>query len=76
MAWDVWIHAWSRGVLGYGWVSKAFHSCIVMDTLLNNTWWIMLLEVGFFPHEGFPRVYLVSHFHGYIVYSLHVDSMC
>ena len=38
--------------------------------LLNNTWWWMLLEDRFFPQWGFPRVYLVSQFCGYVVYSL------
>lgn len=34
MAWDVLLHACSHGVLIDGWVSEAFHSCIVIDILL------------------------------------------
>lgn len=36
---------------------------------------MIILEVGFFPHEGFPRIYLVSYFHGYAFYSLQMDSV-
>ena len=33
----------------------------------------MLLEAGFFPHEGFPRIYLVSSLMGMLSILLHVD---
>jgi hypothetical protein len=33
----------------------------------------MLLEAGFFPHEGFPRVYFVSSLIGMFSILLHVD---
>ena len=36
----------------------------------------MLLEAGFFPRSGFPRVYLVSHFVGMLSILLHVDFNC
>ena len=38
MAWDVWIHACSHGLLGCSYVFEGFHGCIVMVFLLNNTW--------------------------------------
>ena len=70
MAWDVWIHPCSHGLLGCGYGFEGFHGWITMVFLLNNTWWWMILEVELFPQWGFPRVYLVSHFCGYVVYSL------
>ena len=33
----------------------------------------MLLEAGFFPQRGFPRVYLVPHFVGMLSIFFHVD---
>ena len=38
MAWDVWIHAWSHGLLGGGYSFEGFHGYIAMVFLLNNTW--------------------------------------
>ena len=36
----------------------------------------MLLEAGFFPHEGFPRINLVSYLMGMLSILLHVDFEC
>ena len=70
MAWDVWIHAWSHSLLGGGYGHEGFHDCIAMVFC-----WIIhgdgcFWRLGFSLNEGFPRVYLVSQFCGYIVYSL------
>ena len=62
MAWDVWIHTCSHRFLGCGYDFEGFHGCIAMVFLLNNTWWWILLEVGFFPQWGFSKVYLMSQF--------------
>ena len=37
MAWDVWIHACSHGLLSAGYGYEGFHGCIAMVFLLNNT---------------------------------------
>lgn len=36
----------------------------------------MLLEVGFFPLKGFPRIYFVSYLMGMLSIILHVDFEC
>jgi hypothetical protein len=36
----------------------------------------MILEAGFFPLEGIPRVYLVSSLMGMLSILLHVDFEC
>ena len=38
MAWDVWIHACSYGLLNGGYGFEGLHGCIAMVFLLNNTW--------------------------------------
>ena len=38
MAWDVWIHACSHGLLGSGYDFEGFHGFIAVVFLLNNTW--------------------------------------
>ena len=35
MAWDVWIHAYSHGLLGSGYGFEGFHGCIAMVFLVK-----------------------------------------
>ena len=38
VAWDVWIHACSHGLLGCRYGFEGFHGFIAMVFLLNNAW--------------------------------------
>ena len=71
MAWDVWIHDCSHGLLDGGYGYEGFHGCIAMVFLLNNTWVMDVFGGWVFPSMRVSPGYILYHkFFWYVVYSL------